>query len=120
MANPVKGAAEKTGVITGIVQNARLAWRLLRDGRMPTVTKLLIPGLAAAYLLLPVDLVPDFLPGLGQLDDLAIIALGLKLFVDASPGWLVQWHRDEMAGRKPKENPVRQEATVDGEYRIID
>ena len=120
MANPVKDTAEKTGVITGIFQNARLAWRLFRDGRTPLGVKLLIPGLAAAYLLLPIDVLPDFLPGLGQLDDLAIIALGLKLFVDMSPAWLTQWHRDEMAGRKPHDNTARQEATVDGEYRVID
>jgi uncharacterized membrane protein YkvA (DUF1232 family) len=120
MANPVKGAAEKTGVISGIIQNARLAWRLFRDGRTPTAVKLLIPGLAVAYLLLPIDVLPDFLPGLGQLDDLAIIALGLKLFVDMSPSWLVQWHRDDLAGRTPKDNAVRQQSTVDGEYRVID
>jgi hypothetical protein len=54
------------------------------------------------------------------LDDLAIIAFALKLFVDQSPAWLVQWHRDDMSGSAPKENTARQEATVDGEYRVID
>jgi uncharacterized membrane protein YkvA (DUF1232 family) len=116
MANPVKSA----GLITGIVENARLGWRLFRDQRVPVLTKLLIPGVALAYLLLPVDLLPDVLPGLGQLDDIAMIAFALKLFVDKSPTWLVQWHRDEMAGRTPKGETVGRESTVDGEYRVID
>lgn len=120
MANPVKSATEKTGLLAGVVQNARLAWRLIRDQREPMWTKLLIPGVALAYVLLPVDILPDVLPGLGQLDDLAMIAFALKLFVDQSPAWLVQWHRDTMDGRAPKENPVRQETTVDAEYRVID
>lgn len=120
MANPVKSATEKTGLLAGIVQNARLAWRLIRDQREPMWTKLLIPGVALAYVLLPVDLLPDVLPGLGQLDDLAVIAFALKLFVDQSPTWLVQWHRDTMASRAPQGEAPRRESTVEGEYRVID
>ena len=116
MANPVKS----TGVITGIVQNARLAWRLIRDQREPVWTKLLIPGVAMAYVLLPVDILPDLMPGLGQLDDLAVIAFSLKLFVDQSPRWLVQWHRDQMGGRAPKGEEPQRAATVEGEYRVIE
>ena len=121
MANPIKDAGAKTGVIMGLFQNARVAWRLLRDHREPLSAKLLIPGLAAAYLLLPVDLLPDLMPGIGQLDDLAILALGLKMFVDMSPQWLVQWHRDTLAGKAPTAaNPQRADTTVDGDYRVIE
>lgn len=117
MFNPVK----RVGIITGLLRNARLALRLLRDSRVPVITKLLIPGLAIAYVVLPIDLMPDFLPGLGQLDDLALIAVGIKMFVDMCPAWLVQSHREEMEGVSagaPKNG--RKNATVDGDYRMID
>ncbi len=116
MANPVKSA----GLITGIIENARLGWRLLRDQREPLWTKLLIPGVALAYVLLPVDILPDLMPGLGQLDDLAMIAFALKLFVDQSPTWLVQWHRDQLAGRAPQGEAPRRESTVEAEYRVVE
>jgi uncharacterized membrane protein YkvA (DUF1232 family) len=119
MANPAKSA----GLISEIMTNARLAYKLFRDTRVSKVTKLAIPGLVAAYLLLPIDLLPDLVPVLGQLDDLAIIALALKFFVDLSPKWLVDFYRDELAGKaNPTADPraARTEKTVDGDYRVID
>ena len=48
-------------------------WSLvLKDPRTPRVSKLLL-GAAIAYLVSPVDLIPDFIPVLGQLDDLVIV-----------------------------------------------
>ena len=119
--------------MTGLLANARLAWRLFRDARLPAAIKFIIPGLAAAYLLMPADLLPDIIPGLGQLDDLAILALGMKLFIDAAPAWLVQEHRDGLSGRAPvgsrpdgarptggTDTRPQPGKTVDGEYRVIE
>jgi len=48
-------------------------WSLvLKDPRTPRVSKVLL-GAALAYLVSPVDLIPDFIPVLGQLDDLVIV-----------------------------------------------
>ncbi len=52
--------------------------RLLRDRRVPLGDKLLLTGLVA-YLALPFDLVPDFIPVAGQLDDALVVALALRL-----------------------------------------
>ncbi len=52
----------------------KLFWRLLKDGRVGLTPKLLLL-LIVAYVVMPVDLLPDFLPGLGQLDDLILIFL---------------------------------------------
>ena len=54
-----------------------LCTRLLRDPRAPRRKKLLLVALIG-YLALPFDLVPDFLPVAGQLDDVVIVALVLR------------------------------------------
>ena len=59
-----------------------LVTRLARDPRVPRRRKLLLIGLVG-YLALPFDLVPDFIPVAGQLDDAIIVALVLRHFVRA-------------------------------------
>ena len=54
-----------------------LVGRLLRDPRVPRRCKLLL-SLAAGYLALPIDLVPDFIPLAGQLDDAIVLAFVLR------------------------------------------
>jgi len=74
-----------------LVQQAKLAWGLLGDKRVPLITKL-IPVAAIAYLISPIDIVPDSLPLLTQLDDAAILMLGLRLFFEFSPPEVVSEH----------------------------
>ena len=74
----------------------KLFGRLVNDSRVPAGAKLLLVGILA-YLILPTDLVPDFLPGLGQLDDLAVILGGLKLFLRLCPPEVVQQHIQAIA-----------------------
>ena len=59
-----------------------LVTRLARDPRVPKRRKLLLIALVA-YLALPFDLVPDFIPVAGQLDDAIIVAFVLRHFVKA-------------------------------------
>ncbi|MGH2500676.1 MAG: YkvA family protein [Candidatus Limnocylindria bacterium] len=69
----------------------RLVWGLLRDGRVPAQQKLILVGIVG-YLLVPLDLIPDFLPVIGQLDDLAVVLLGLDLFIRATPKEIMDQH----------------------------
>jgi uncharacterized membrane protein YkvA (DUF1232 family) len=57
-----------------------LVTRLSRDPRVPRHRKLLLVALVG-YLALPIDLVPDFIPVAGQLDDAIIVALVLRSLV---------------------------------------
>jgi uncharacterized membrane protein YkvA (DUF1232 family) len=59
-----------------------LVTRLTRDSRVPRRRKLLLLGLVG-YLAMPFDLVPDFIPVAGQLDDAIVVALVLRHFVRA-------------------------------------
>jgi uncharacterized membrane protein YkvA (DUF1232 family) len=58
-------------------EQAALLRRALEDPRVPRRHKLLL-GLAVAYLAMPFDLIPDFIPGLGQLDDAIVLALAVR------------------------------------------
>lgn len=60
-----------------------LAGRLVRDRRVPRRRKLLLLGLIG-YLALPFDLVPDFIPVAGQLDDAIVAALVLRHLIRAA------------------------------------
>jgi uncharacterized membrane protein YkvA (DUF1232 family) len=66
-----------------------LVTRLARDPRVPRRRKLLLLGLVG-YLALPFDLVPDFIPVAGQLDDAIIVALVLRHFVRAGGDQLIR------------------------------
>jgi uncharacterized membrane protein YkvA (DUF1232 family) len=63
--------------------------RLVRDRRVPRRRKLLLLALGA-YLVLPFDVVPDFIPIAGQLDDAILVALVLRHLVRAQGAGLVR------------------------------
>ena len=58
-------------------------WLAARDPRVPLAAKI-VAGLVAAYALSPVDLIPDFIPIIGYLDDLILLPAGLYLIL-----WMV-------------------------------
>lgn len=59
-------------------------WLAARDPRVPWHAKA-VAGMVAAYALSPIDLIPDFIPILGYLDDLLIVPLGIILAVKLIP-----------------------------------
>ena len=68
----------------GMRDQLRLSWRLLRDERV-TALKFALPTFLAVYVLSPIDPIPDFLLGLGQVDDLGIVIAGVLLLARIIP-----------------------------------
>ncbi len=64
----------------------------MRDPRVPWVAKALLAGVAL-YAVSPIDLIPDFIPVLGLLDDLVIIPLGIALAARLIPRDIMEEHR---------------------------
>lgn len=85
-------------MLRAIVDQIRLTWQLLRDPRVPLWAKI-IPIVGVLYVLSPIDIIPDFMIGLGQLDDLAIVLGGMRLFASVVPEHIVEEHRLEIAGK---------------------
>lgn len=76
-------------------------WIASRDHRTPWYAKLAAAAVTA-YALSPVDLIPDFIPVLGYLDDLLIVPLGILLVVKLIPAPLMAEYRMAAAERASK------------------
>ena len=83
--------AKNSSRLAEVLKDARLAWRLYADRRVPMALKL-VPVLSLVYVLSPIDLVPDVFPVVGQLDDLAVVLRAVKLFIDLAPDDIVAEH----------------------------
>ena len=67
-----------------IKKDILVVWLIAKDKRTPSFIKLLAL-IIAAYALSPIDLIPDFIPILGYLDDIIIVPLGLLLIIKLTP-----------------------------------
>lgn len=74
-------------------------WMAARDRRVPWYAKL-AAGCVAAYALSPIDLIPDYIPVLGYLDDIVLVPLGILLVVRLIPAPLMAEFRAMAAGRE--------------------
>ncbi len=83
-------------------RDAHAIWLAIRDPRTPWYARAW-GWLIAAYALSPIDLIPDFVPVLGLIDDLLILPAGIWVFVKLVPGELFAEHRRtaEIETRRP-------------------
>ncbi len=84
-----------------VKRDAVALWIAARDPRTPLIAKA-VAAAVAAYALSPIDLIPDFIPVLGYLDDLLIVPAGIALAVRLIPAELMSEFRgqaDARAGR---------------------
>lgn len=69
----------------------RLAYRLVRDSRIPLAVRA-VPALLIIYLALPIDVIPDFIPVIGHIDDLLILGIGVGVLLRLTPRDVLEEH----------------------------
>jgi len=99
-------AKKAANFLAEVVREARLTWYLLTDKRVSLGVKM-IPLATLLYILSPLDLLSDPILGLGQLDDLAALILGVKLFIEMCPQEVVREYLERMT-------------SVGGSYRVVE
>lgn len=118
MPRGLRGPSDVGGAIAAVRKlptYARLVWGLARDGRVPGQQKLILVGVIG-YLLMPIDIIPDFIPVLGQLDDVAVVLLGIDLFIKSAPEAVVDEHLARIAkGRDDLSRDTEQVQALLGE-----
>ena len=90
-------------------RQALLVWFIARHPRLPWHVRLLAMGVAA-YAFSPVDLIPDFIPILGLLDDLLLIPLGVACVLALTPSDIHEEAKAQAQAASTK--PVRRKAAV--------
>ena len=104
------------GRLWRLFSHVRLASRLVREPRVPLWTKA-VPLLAGIYLVSPLDLVPDFLPLLGQIDDLSLFLVALAVFPRLCPAAPVEFHRAAIAEGRRYVRMTPTDGFIDAEWR---
>ena len=110
-----------------IWQQARLIVHLMRDPDVPIYLKI-IPFLGFIYLLIPIDLIPDPLLFLGQLDDITALLIGSKMFIELVPPEIVAKHMQairEQDGFAPlvekdlQEDEISESIIINGDHEVL-
>jgi uncharacterized membrane protein YkvA (DUF1232 family) len=113
-------AVMRAGGLWALFRHARLAFRLLRDERVPTMAKLVLPA-ALLYVASPLDVLPDLIPLVGQVDDIGILVLSVLAFIKLCPRHLVAEHEAALDGQEaPTWSGARRDDPVDARYRWVD
>jgi uncharacterized membrane protein YkvA (DUF1232 family) len=120
---------EEAGFWREIWQQLRLVYYLLRDPEVPFYLKLL-PFAGIVYLLFPFDLLTDFAPVLGQVDDITALLISSKVFIELAPPAVVARHMQAIreqdgfvssAGAESGESvdEVADAIVIEGEHEVV-
>ena len=90
-----------------LISSIRLIWKLLTDSRVPFWIRIALP-LALIYVISPIDILPDFIPVVGRVDDIIAIIAGIMILLKLAPKKVVNQYK--------KDNKT----IIDGEYREED
>lgn len=92
--SPLKDESSQTKLVEyGLLlpRLLKLVWKLARDPRVPARAKATL-FLVAGYLVSPVDVIPDFIPGIGQMDDIFVVAFALDQILNRIDDEIVREH----------------------------
>lgn len=115
--DPIR-AEDSVGALTQFVRTLRLVWRLFFDARVPIFPKLIIPA-AIVYIVSPVDLIPDVILGLGQLDDVGVAFLAIRLFIELCPLAIVEEHRAAIAAESARTSRPPEDDVIEGSFHVV-
>ncbi len=79
------------GTVREIPNFLRLLYGLLTDSRVNNIDKLVVAG-AIAYILIPIDLIPDFIPFIGEVDDVFLMILAIQRLISNAGRTVVADH----------------------------
>jgi len=79
----------------------RLAAALVRDNRIPLLVRALPPALVL-YLAMPLDVIPDFIPVIGHLDDVLVLLLGVAVLLRFTPRAVLEEHVSRLEAQTPR------------------
>ena len=119
MATRLRGWLSFPALARSVYSSARLATRLVREPLVPALLKAL-PLAGLAYVISPIDFIPDLLPVLGQMDDVTIILMAVEALKRLAPGHVVAHHEAAIAqGRRyePMAPPPKPGDVIDAEFR---
>jgi uncharacterized membrane protein YkvA (DUF1232 family) len=119
MAASVTSWLTRPALLRTLVSHMRLAVRLVREPRVSMIVKV-VPMLTALYVISPLDLVPDVIPILGQLDDLGVVLLSLEGFVKLCPAGVVDFHRGAIAANRRYAPMSARDEFIEAEWRRED
>lgn len=115
----VTGQSKDVGFWGEVWQQIRLVFYLIKDREVPIYLKVL-PFIGILYTLFPIDLITDVVPVLGQLDDLTILLIGAKVFIEMSPPQVVARYMAQMRGEKAPTIVEGTATDVVQEYKLIE
>jgi len=102
-----------------LISQTRLAVRLLREPHVGLLRKA-VPVLAVVYVISPLDFVPDFIPVLGELDDLGMLLVSLQGFLKLCPPDVLAFHRAAIEDGRPYSPMPAASRVIDAEWRHED
>lgn len=96
--------------MTSLMNDLATAWRLVKDPRVPGILKLILPVAGLLYLISPLDLLP------GPVDDIAVLFVALRLFLQMAPSAAVNDARGATGTRSSNND----DDTIDTTWRVVD
>ena len=90
---PVSGGVDTREWLLALPNLGKLLYRLTRDPRVPRRNKFVLAAVAG-YLVIPFDLIPDWIPGVGRVEDLALVIVALDGILNKVPEEILEEHWD--------------------------
>ena len=125
MSDHTQQTPSDTSTFARLLDHLKLSWRLFRDPSVSPLVRYGIPIIGLIYLISPIDVIPDVLLGLGQLDDAAVLLLLSQLMIMLAPDDIVARYRQAAQGAHPPADhaptarPSADEDVIDADYRVV-